>query len=76
MRAGLFELRRNHWFKIAVAVLSAPVALYLFDWAGFEWRHSITGWVIFLSSDAGLTSFVDAVLAIAIILVKPRLGRK
>jgi hypothetical protein len=63
-----FEKSRS--FKLVVALLSAPVAVYMFDWAGFEWTHSVWGWIIFLSSDAGVTSFVGTVLSIALIFLK------
>jgi hypothetical protein len=62
-------------FQAAVAILSWPVALYLFDWAGFDWQRSFWGWVIFLAADAGMTSFVSAVVAIALLVVHRRRGR-
>jgi hypothetical protein len=65
-----FEKSRS--FKLVVALLSAPVAVYMFDWAGFEWTRSVLGWIIFMSSDAGMTSFVGTVLSIALVLLKRR----
>jgi hypothetical protein len=66
------DVENSRWFKLVVAVLSAPIAIYLFDWASFEWSHSLWGWVIFMSSDAGLTSFVGTVLSVALLLLKAR----
>jgi hypothetical protein len=66
------DVAGSRWFKLVVAVLSSPVAIYLFDWAGFEWSHSLWGWVIFMSSDAGLTSFVGTVLSVGLLLLKSR----
>jgi len=66
------DFERSHWFKLIVAVLSAPVAICLFDWAGYAWDRSVLGWIIFMSSDAGLTSFVGSVLSVALVLHKHR----
>jgi hypothetical protein len=66
------NFEKSHAFKLVVALLSAPVAVYMFDWAGFEWTRSVWGWIIFMSSDAGMTSFVGAVLSIALVLLKRR----
>jgi hypothetical protein len=44
----------------------------MFHWAGFEWTRSVLGWIIFMSSDAGMTSFVGTVLSIALVLLKRR----
>jgi hypothetical protein len=62
---------KKHQFNLAVTILAAPIAVYMFDWAGFKWADSFWGWLIFLSSDAGITSFVSGALSIAIILIKP-----
>jgi hypothetical protein len=59
-------------FQIAVAILSWPVALYMFDWAGFDWQKSFLGWVIFLAADAGMTSFVSVVVALALLFADRR----
>lgn len=64
------NFERSRSFKLIVALLSAPVAVYMFDWAGFEWSRSVLGWIIFLSSDAGMTSFVGGGLSIALMLLK------
>jgi hypothetical protein len=64
------NFEKSHSFKLVVALLSAPVAVYMFDWAGFEWTRSVWGWIIFMSSDAGMTSFVGTVLSISLILLK------
>jgi hypothetical protein len=60
----------SRWFQLVVAIASAPVAVYLFDWAGYAWDRSVLGWIIFMSSDAGLTSFVGATLSIALVLLR------
>jgi hypothetical protein len=70
MQTTSFE--KSHWFKLVVAILSAPLAVYLFDWAGYAWDRSVLGWVIFMSSDAGLTGFVGTMLSIAFVLLKHR----
>jgi hypothetical protein len=62
-------------FEIGVAILSAPVALYLFDWAGFDWQKSVLGWVIFLSADAGMAGFVATVVSVALLVVRHRRSR-
>jgi hypothetical protein len=59
-------------FEIAVSILSAPVAYWLFDWAGFDWDKSFVGWVIFLSADAGMTSFVATVVTVALLIARHR----
>jgi hypothetical protein len=66
------DVEKNPWLKLAVAVLSAPVAIFVFDWAGFEWSRSVWGWIIFLSSDAGMTSFVGSALSMALMLRNAR----
>jgi hypothetical protein len=66
------DLEKKPWFKLLVAALCAPLAVYIFHWAGFEWTRSAWGWIIFLSADAGLTSFIGTVLSIGLILWKPR----
>ncbi|MGZ5200282.1 MAG: hypothetical protein ACXWC4_10975 [Telluria sp.] len=70
------DFQKTQRFPLVVAVLSAPVAVYLFDWAGFDWQKSFWGWVIFLSADAGMTSFVGTAMALAMLLIKVRRNRR
>jgi hypothetical protein len=71
----VIDVPRNPRFQIAVAVLSAPVAYWLFDWAGFDWQRSFVGWLIFLSADAGMTTFVATVMSVALFVVRRRRSR-
>jgi hypothetical protein len=66
------DVQKSPWLNLTVAVLSAPIALFVFDWAGFDWNRSVWGWIIFLSSDAGMTSFVGSALSMALLLRNAR----
>jgi hypothetical protein len=68
----VIDIPKSPRFQIAVAILSWPVALYMFDWAGFDWQKSFLGWVIFLAADAGMTSFVSVTVAIALLIARRR----
>ena len=71
----MIDVPKNPRFQVAVAILSAPVAVCLFDWAGFDWQKSFLGWVIFMSADAGMTSFVGVVAALALLQARRRRPR-
>jgi hypothetical protein len=71
----VIDVPKDPRFQVAVAILSAPVAYWLFDWAGFDWQESLVGWVIFLSADAGMTSFVGSCVAIALLIARWRRRR-